>query len=65
MRNDGRCVDLLIPLADRATLSMAARIPSVRRSAIRRGFGNAKLIQRLLDHGADVNVGVAVAAAAF
>ena len=52
--NDARCVDLLIPSADRATLSMALASlgPPFGNAA---GFGNAKLIQRLLDHGADVN----------
>ena len=52
--NDARCVDLLIPSADRATLSMALASlgPPLGNAA---GFGNAKLIQRLLDHGADVN----------
>ncbi len=52
--NDARCVDLLIPSADRATLSMvlASLGPPLGTAA---GFGNAKLIQRLLDHGADVN----------
>jgi ankyrin repeat protein len=52
--NDARCVDLLIPSADRATLSMALASlgpPSGNPAA----FGNAKLIQRLLDRGADVN----------
>ncbi len=54
--NDARCVDLLIPLADRGTLSMALASlgPPLGNPA---GFGNAKLIQRLLDHGADVNAG--------
>ncbi len=52
--NDARCVDLLIPSADRATLSMALASlgPPLGNAA---GFGNAKLIQRLLDRGADVN----------
>ena len=52
--NDARCVDLLIPSADRATLSMALASlgPPFGNPA---GFGNAKLIQGLLDHGADVN----------
>ncbi len=52
--NDARCVDLLIPSADRATLSSALvyLAPPFGSEA---GFGNAKLIQRLLDHGADVN----------
>ena len=47
-------MDLLIPSADRATLSMALASlgPPFGNPA---GFGNAKLIQRLLDHGADVN----------
>src|SRR5487761_12996 len=52
--NDARCVDLLIPSADRATLSMALASlgpPNGNPAA----FGNAKLIQRLLDQGADVN----------
>ena len=52
--NDARCVDLLIPSADRATLSMALASlgpPSGNPVA----FGNAKLIQRLLDRGAAVN----------
>ncbi|HEY3966845.1 MAG TPA: ankyrin repeat domain-containing protein [Planctomycetaceae bacterium] len=54
--NDAGCVDLLIPSADRATLSMALASlgPPLGNPA---GFGNAKLIQRLLDHGADVNAG--------
>jgi ankyrin repeat protein len=54
--NDARCVDLLIPSADRATLStaLASLGPPLGNAA---GFGNAKPIQRLLDHGADVNVG--------
>ena len=52
--NDARCVDLLIPSADRATLSMA--LASVGPpSGNPASFGNVKLIQRLLDHGADVN----------
>ena len=52
--NDARCVDLLIPSADRATLSIALASlgPPFGNPA---GFGNAKLVQRLLDHGADVN----------
>ena len=52
--NDARCVDLLIPSADRATLSMALASlgPPFGNAA---AFGNAKLIQRLLDRGADVN----------
>jgi ankyrin repeat protein len=52
--NNARCVDLLIPSADRATLSMALASlgPPNGNPA---GFGNAKLIQRLLDQGADVN----------
>ena len=52
--NDARCVDLLIPSADRATLSMALAFvgPPFGNAT---GFGNAKLIQRLLDRGADVN----------
>lgn len=52
--NDARCVDLLIPSADRATLSMALTFlgPPFGNTA---GFGNAKQIQRLLDRGSDVN----------
>ncbi|HVA48653.1 MAG TPA: ankyrin repeat domain-containing protein [Pirellulales bacterium] len=52
--NDARCVDLLMPSADRATLSTALASlgpPNGNPAA----FGNAKLIQRLLDDGADVN----------
>jgi ankyrin repeat protein len=45
---------VLIPSADRATLSMAlAFVGPPFGNAM--GFGNAKLIQRLLDRGADVN----------
>jgi ankyrin repeat protein len=52
--NDARCVDLLIPSAERTTLSMAlASLGPPLGNA--EAFGNAKLIQRLLDHGADVN----------
>lgn len=52
--NNARCVDLLTPSADRATLSMALASlgpPNGNPAA----FGNAKLIQGLLDQGADVN----------
>ncbi len=52
--NDARCVDLLIASADRATLSMALASvgPPLGNAA---GFGSVRLIQRLVDHGADVN----------
>jgi ankyrin repeat protein len=52
--NDDQCINLLIESADRATLSMALVFiaPPLGNAA---AFGNAKLIKRLLDHGADVN----------
>jgi len=52
--SDARSLDLILPSADRdmANTALASLGPPFGNAA---AFSNAKLIERLLDHGADVN----------